>query len=130
MNQKVKVSSGVVWEDIVGYSRAVRTGNIIEVSGTAAIDGDKVVSPNDIYGQTKFIIEKIEKAIVEAGGNLEDVVRTRIYVIDISQWERVGEAHGEYFRNIKPATTMVEVKSLIDPNLLVEIEATAIISGR
>lgn len=129
MNKKILVSSGAVWEDKVGYSRAVRVGNIIEVSGTAAIDRDKIISPNNVHGQTKFIIQKIERALKEAGGTLNDVVRTRIYVTDISQWEAVGNVHGEYFKDIKPATTMVEVKSLIDPNFLVEIEATAILTG-
>ena len=129
MNKKIRVSSGAVWEDKVGYSRAVRVGNIIEVSGTAAIDRDKIISPNNVQGQTKFIIQKIERALKEAGGTLNDVVRTRIYVTDISQWEAVGKVHGEYFKDIKPATTMVEVKSLIDPNFLVEIEATAILTG-
>ena len=129
MNKKIRVSSGAVWEEKVGYSRAVRVGNIIEVSGTAAIDRDKIISPNNVQGQTKFIIQKIERALKEAGGTLNDVVRTRIYVTDISQWEAVGKVHGEFFNDIKPATTMVEVKSLIDPNFLVEIEATAILTG-
>jgi len=129
MNKKIRVSSGAVWEDKVGYSRAVRVENIIEVSGTAAIDEDKIISPNNVHGQTKFIIQKIERALKEAGGTLNDVVRTRIYVTDISQWEAVGKVHGEFFKDIKPATTMVEVKSLIDPNFLVEIEATAILTG-
>ena len=129
MNKKIRVSSGAVWEDKVGYSRAVRVENIIEVSGTAAIDKDKIISPNNVHGQTKFIIQKIERALKEAGGTLNDVVRTRIYVTDISQWEAVGKVHGEFFKDIKPATTMVEVKSLIDPNFLVEIEATAILTG-
>ncbi|HLG32266.1 MAG TPA: RidA family protein [Ignavibacteriaceae bacterium] len=128
MKEKIQVSSGAVWEDEIGYSRAVRVGNIIEVSGTAAIDRDKIISPNNVPGQTKFIIQKIERALNEAGGTLNDVVRTRIYVTDISQWEAVGKVHGEFFKNIKPATTMVEVKSLIDPNFLVEIEATAILT--
>jgi enamine deaminase RidA (YjgF/YER057c/UK114 family) len=128
--KKILVSSGAVWEDKVGYSRAVRVGNIIEVSGTTAVDKDEIVSPSDVYGQTKFIIGKIEKAIDDAGGTLQDVVRTRIYVTDISKWELVGKAHGEYFGSIKPATSMVEVKSLIDPDLLVEIEATAIVTDK
>ena len=128
MKEKIQVSSGAVWEDKIGYSRAVRVGNIIEVSGTAAIDRDKIISPNNVPGQTKFIIQKIERALNKAGGTLNDVVRTRIYVTDISQWEAVGKVHGEFFKNIKPATTMVEVKSLIDPNFLVEIEATAILT--
>jgi len=129
MNKKIRVSSGAVWEDKVGYSRAVRVGNIIEVSGTAAIDRDKIISPGNVQGQTEFIIQKIERALKEAGGTLNDVVRTRIYVTDISQWEAVGKVHGEFFKDIKPATTMIEVKSFIDPNFLVEIEATAILTG-
>jgi enamine deaminase RidA (YjgF/YER057c/UK114 family) len=122
-------SSGAKWEDIVGYSRAVRVGNIIEVAGTTAVENGKVIEPNDAYLQTKIIIQKIEKILVEAGTSLKDVVRTRMFVTDISRWEEYGKAHGEYFRNIKPASTMVEVKSLIDPEMLIEVEAIAIISS-
>jgi enamine deaminase RidA (YjgF/YER057c/UK114 family) len=122
-------SSGAKWEDIVGYSRAVRVGNIIEVAGTTAVENEKVIEPNDAYLQTKIIIQKIEKILVEAGTSLKDVVRTRMFVTDISRWEEYGKAHGEYFRNIKPASTMVEVKSLIDPEMLIEVEAIAIISS-
>jgi enamine deaminase RidA (YjgF/YER057c/UK114 family) len=130
MKHRTNISSGAIWEDEVGYSRAVKIGRVIEVSGTSAIDRDKIIAPNDPYQQTKFIIRKIERAINEAGGSLEDVIRTRIYVTNIDDWSAIGKAHGEVFRNIKPATTMVEVKSLIDPNFVVELEATAILSEK
>lgn len=126
--KRINISSGAKWEDIVGYSRAVRIGNIIEISGTAPVEGDKVIGIGDAYAQTKFCLRKIEKAIIEAGATLKDVVRTRMFVTDISLWEEYGKAHGEFFKHIKPVTTMVEVKSLIDPDMLVEIEATAILS--
>lgn len=121
------VSTGAKWEDIVGYSRAVRVGNSIEVAGTTASEGDKIIAPGNAYEQTKYIIQKIERALNQAGANLNDVVRTRMFVTDISKWEEVGKAHGEFFGKIKPAATMVEVKGLIHPDLVVEIEATAII---
>ena len=127
MKDRTNISSGAIWEDEVGYSRAVKIGRVVEVSGTSAIDRDKIIAPNNPYQQTKFIIRKIERAINEAGGSLEDVIRTRIYVTNINDWSAIGKAHGEFFRNIKPATTMVEVKSLIDPNFVVELEATAIL---
>ncbi len=127
-NKKILISSGTKWEDVVGYSRAVRTANIIEVAGTTAVDGEIIIGKNDMYAQAKFIFQKIEKALNEAGGSLEDVVRTRMYVTDISKWEEAGNAHGEIFKTIKPASTMIEVKSLIHPDLLIEIEATAILS--
>jgi len=127
MKDRPNISSGAIWEDQVGYSRAVKIGRVVEVSGTSAIDRDKIIAPNDPYQQTKFIIRKIERALNEAGGSLEDVIRTRIYVTNINEWSAIGKAHGEFFRNIKPATTMVEVKSLIDPNFVVELEATAIL---
>lgn len=123
------ISSGSPWEDIVGYSRAVRTGNIIEVAGTTAMDGDMLVGKGDIYTQTVYIFKKIEKALTEAGGNLTDVVRTRMFVTDISQWEEIGKAHGEFFKVIKPVATMVEVSRLINDDLLIEIEVTAILDN-
>lgn len=119
-------STGAKWEELVGYSRAVRIGNVLEVSGTVASDGNTVIARGDIYGQTKFIINKIQQVLQLAGFDLVDVVRTRIFVTDISQWESVGKAHGEFFSMIKPVTSMVEVSALIDPDYLVEIEVTAI----
>ena len=128
MEGRINISSGTKWEDVVGYSRAVRIGNVIEVSGTVAVEGDKIISENDAYGQTKYILEKIGKVIEETGGSILDVVRTRMFVTDISKWQDIGKAHGEFFKDIKPVTTMVEVSSLISLGLLVEIEATAIIN--
>ena len=122
------VSSGTIWENIVGYSRAVRVGNIIEVAGTTAMDEDLVMFPGDAYAQTQYILLKIEQALIDLGGSLEDVVRTRIYVKDMGLWEEVGKAHGEVFRHIRPASSMIEIYSLIRDDLLVEIEATAIVS--
>jgi enamine deaminase RidA (YjgF/YER057c/UK114 family) len=126
--KRINISSGAPWEDTVGYSRAVRIGKQIEVSGTVAVDGEKTIGPNDPYLQTVFILKKIETALIEAGASMNDVVRTRIFTTDISRWEEIGKAHGECFRDIKPVTTMVEVKALIQPGLLVEIEATALLS--
>jgi len=129
MTKRLNISSGAKWEDIVGYSRAVKIGNIIEVAGTTAVDEDgQVVGLNDPYEQTRFALAKIEKALAQAGATMQDVVRTRMFVTNISQWEEIGRAHGLYFKEIKPAATMVEVRSLISPELLVEIEVTAVIS--
>jgi enamine deaminase RidA (YjgF/YER057c/UK114 family) len=126
--ERINYSSGAKWEDIVGYSRAVKVGNIVEVTGTVAADeNNKVVSTGDPYGQTQFILQKIEKVLLEAGAALKDVVRTRLFVTDISKWEEYGKAHGEFFRDIKPCTSMIEVSGLIGPEFLIEIEATAII---
>jgi len=125
--ERTNFSSGAPWENKVGYSRAVRAGNVIEVSGTVAADGDKVKGEGDAYVQTKFILARIEAVLQAAGASLHDVVRTRIFVTDISKWEEIGRAHGEFFASIKPATTMVEVSRLIDPRFMVEIEATAVV---
>lgn len=127
---RTNYSSGAKWEDIVGYSRAVRIGNTIEITGTVAVDeNSNLVGGNSAYEQTKFIIEKIQKVLEQAGGTLQDVVRTRIFVTDISRWEEYGKAHSEFFKDIKPCTTMVEVSKLISPEYLVEIEATAVIKN-
>jgi enamine deaminase RidA (YjgF/YER057c/UK114 family) len=127
-SKRINYSSGAKWEDIIGYSRAVRVGNVIEVTGTvAAGDDGNVVGKNDPYQQTKFAIQKIEKVLINAGASLKDVVRTRMFVTDIAQWEEYGKAHGELFKTIKPCTTMVEVTKLISPEYMVEVEATAII---
>ena len=126
--ERTNYSSGAKWEDIVGYSRAVKIGNVIEVTGTvAADDNTNPVGGNSAYEQTKFVIQKIEKILKKAGASLEDVVRTRMFVTDISRWEEYGKAHGEFFKNIKPCTSMIEVKGLIESGYLIEIEATAII---
>jgi len=124
---KKKIGSGSPWEDIVGYSRAVRVGNIIEVAGTTAMDGEKLIGAGDMYAQTLFILKKIERVLLEAEATLDDVVRTRMYIVDITQWEEAARAHGEFFKKIKPVSTMVEVSRLINSNLLIEIEATAIL---
>ncbi|MCC2545190.1 RidA family protein [Hymenobacter sp. BT175] len=121
------ISSGSPWEEPVGYSRAVRIGSVVEVAGTTAQDGDAVTG-RTVYEQTRRALEKIEEALTAAGASLTDVVRTRIFTTDISQWAEIGRAHGEFFRLIRPAATMVEVRALIAPELLVEIEATAVIS--
>ncbi|HTQ26743.1 MAG TPA: RidA family protein [Puia sp.] len=121
-------SSGASWEEIVGYSRAVRVGQTVEVTGTVALnDQNEAVAPGNAYEQTKFIIGKIEKVLKQAGASLEDVVRTRMFVTDISRWQEYGKAHGEFFKNIRPCTSMIEVKGLIAPEYLIEIEATAVI---
>ena len=129
MSARKLISSGTEWESKVGYSRAVRVGNVIEVAGTTAVDGDEIIGKGNLYVQTTFTFQKIEKALKEAGGSLNDVVRTRMYVIDISNWEDAGKAHGEFFKDIKPASTMVEVSALIHQELLIEIEVTAILSA-
>ncbi len=128
--ERINYSSGAKWEDIVGYSRAVRVGNTIEVTGTVAVDDNgEVVGTGDAYSQAKFVIQKIEKVLQRAGASLQDVVRTRMFVTDISRWEEYGKAHGEFFSAIKPCTSMIEVKGLIAPEYLIEIEATAILTS-
>ena len=127
MNTRKNYTTGAKWEDIVGYCRAVQVGNVLEVSGTTAVDEhSNIVGKGSAYEQTRYIFEKIEKVLSQAGMELKDVVRTRMYVTDIKQWEEVGRAHGEFFKSIKPASSMVEVSGLIDADLLVEIEVTAV----
>lgn len=129
MNKRTNYSSGAIWEDKVGYCRAVKVGNHIEVSGTVASDENgNVVGKNDAYQQTVFILQKIEKALKEAGASLQNVVRTRMFVTDISRFDEYGKAHGEFFSSIKPCTSMIEVKGLVAPEYLIEIEATAILN--
>ena len=124
--ERERVSSGTEWESEVGYSRAVRVGDEIQVSGTTATDEDgDLVGAGDPYAQAKQAIANVETALEEAGGSLDDVIRTRTYVTDIEQWEEIGKAHGEAFGEAQPATSMVEVQRLIDPEMLVEIEAVA-----
>ena len=127
MTKRKNISTGARWENIVGYSRAVQLGNLLEVSGTVAVDEKgELVGREDAAAQTRFILEKINKVLVQAGYSLADVVRTRMFVTDIGRWEEIGKVHGEFFRDIKPATSMVEVSALIDPDYLVEIEVTAV----
>ena len=122
------VSSGSQYEEPIGFSRAVRVNNIISVSGTAPIASDgSTACPNDLYGQTTHCLKIIKKAIEEAGGNIRNVIRTRIFLIDISKWQEAAKAHGEFFSEIKPASTFLEVSRLIDPNWLIEIEADCVI---
>lgn len=126
---RTNYSSGAKWEDIVGYSRAVKVDNVIEVTGTVAIDDEgNTVGINDAYLQTKHIIQKIQKVLEQASAGLEHVVRTRMFVTDISRWEEYGKAHAEFFCNIKPCTSMIEVRGLINKEYLIEIEATAILT--
>jgi len=128
MSTRKNISSASPWEDKVGYSRAVRIGNTIEVSGTTAVDGDKIIGDN-VYEQARFIFEKIEIALQKANASMKDVIRTRTYITDISKWEEAAKAHAEFFRDVKPAATMVEVSALIDPKLLLEIEVSAMVEG-
>ena len=123
-------SSGSPWEEKVGYSRAVKIGPFLEVTGTVAVnEKNEVVGLNNPYEQTRFILDRIENVLIHAGFGLKDVIRTRLFVTDISKWEEYGRAHGEYFKDIKPCTTMVEVNKLIGPDYLVEMEVSAILES-
>ena len=131
MMERVNVSSGTKWEALVGYSRAVRVGSLVFVTGTTATGADgEIVGVGDMYEQAKQAIANILSALAKAGARVEDVVRTRIYVTDIARWEEVGRAHREVFGGVMPAATMVEVSKLIDPKMLVEIEADAVVADR
>jgi enamine deaminase RidA (YjgF/YER057c/UK114 family) len=127
--ERKKVLTGAPWESIVGYCRAIRVGNRIEVAGTTAMKDGEVVGVGNAYEQTRFILQTIEEALKELGSSMSDVVRTRMFVADISKWEEIGKAHGKFFKEVQPVASMIEVKGLIDPDLLVEIEAEAIVEN-
>ena len=131
LSDRSNYSSGAPWESIAGYSRAVRVGNIIEVAGTTAVDTKgQVVGAGDISKQTDYIFNKIRNALIDAGSKMSDVIRTRMYLTDINDWETVARVHGDIFSDIKPVSTLVEVSGLIDEELLIEIEVSAVVSGR
>ncbi|MZQ81799.1 RidA family protein [Paenibacillus sp. 5J-6] len=123
---RTRVFTGSPWEPTVGYCRAIRVGNRIEVAGTTAMKDGEVVGEGNAYEQARFVLETIEKALIELGAAMSDVIRTRMFVTDISLWEEFGRAHGDYFRDVQPVATMVEVKALIDPRLMIEIEVEAL----
>ena len=127
MSERKNYTTGSPWEDIIGYCRAVKVGNVLEIAGTTAAKDEQGNAIEGLYNQTKAILDKLTKVLEDAGSSTKDVVRTRMFLTDISQWEEAARAHGEVFKEIKPVTTMVEVSKLIDPEILIEIEVSAIL---